>query len=721
MTQNIPSINPERPTSEPPYAASRSNVPEKEEHRRRFAQIQKIVERLSLPPHKKDEETGEYVLPLDKAAEMLEQNAKELTNRDPLIPLTMALKKAEWDPSVGDMRIGANRFISPSIKDLNDIYLGPNNTDNFIDELQQEIEKILGENKAKVLQSHFKGGSFIIDLEKIETAEGQEKVAALKERLNLFQETARKKLLKHLNLRKKELTRKRAELDQQILTIDEKLDQMPGNEEMIAIKKEQEKLAEENENLVANIRQVRQIIREIETGAKTVDITIGLGKLHPGKLENYAAINNAESGANIATLQKRDPSVLNGNGNGNGNGNSHHPETSEVYLREYKEEDLVYYGLKAILRTGREIIGPDYQIKEHWRKFFETEGGNILMGLGMIQLYRKLNEYRQSKEYGTRSDKEKAALEEQFAVFNRHYNSINIVDVLKNFRIENFDKYFEMIEMYVRHLEQCEEVLKAYQEGLEKGEVSPKDEDNLRTCLELSNEFLKYSLKTDHEVGEIVHTMHAVIEALMQPGQKVIVSADVKGVGPKNARSNEKKFIELIKKAGITPQDIRAIGGNSSKIRDLVNKKVAEAKKDPDFQKSILSFNDEITKELREVEAKFHSLFGKGKAVVANIGGDEILAVYTEENVEGIRGKTAQEILEVLKGFSVDEEVRIAVRIDDMTISPVPGVDTVTQENRRDFLRWIETMDSSATAHQRIKLREKEGKQPVLRIPFTHE
>lgn len=679
-------------------AERRSAFPGMEAHRRLFAKIERIIRRYSIDPSAKNEQ-GEYVTDLQTVRSFLEQEVRELSNLDALIPLLRILKEKEWNLNDGDKRIGAYRLVSPTIKDLNDYYLGPNQTDDYIDELHVKIQEILGQNNASVLKSHFKGGVFIVDVDRIDEdeANGHTSIEILEGKLGLIQKVAQEVLLNHLKKRRTHLERKHAMKSQERADLRQKLDAGTNGHNPHDAEEKIRTLAKEIRTLEDNITELEETTALIESGEKTIDIAIGLDKLKAGPTNNYLSIRNAECAANIAMLQKLEPDVLNGNGK---NG------THFVYLREYSHKELFKHLIRAQYNLGS-ILDDKGELLPEWKEFFMIDrNGYVRMNPTMINTYRRVDKYRKSDEYLAMNDDEREKFEEKMKFFDRYYKTINIVDFLKNFQTENIEPYLRDIYNIISLVNAAEKLLK---------DPEP-NEQALRALLEHTSGALELSLKNDSPVEKRVRTTRAAIKALMEPGMKVMIFGDNIGFGARNQSAFEECAIDLINMLGITNEewgeiDIDGQKMDKAKLDAILESKLRALHENPQFVTKMLSFDDVGTQYLRDIEEDMYRLYG-GDPVIDADGGDETRVVYTEQNVPDLAKKVKDPQRELL-AFSVNKNIRIAARVDDFQLPRITA-EKIQEEQRSKIVQLIVTMEEAEEAHTEIKAYNARGEHRII-------
>jgi len=687
------------PEFDEPKIEQRSIFPGSDAQRRLFAKIEGILRRYSINPLTKDE-SGEYVTDIDTVRSFLKKEISDLSEVDALIPLLRLLKEKEWNLNEGDKRVGAYRIITPTVKDLNDVYLGPNQTDDYIQELHHAIKNILQAQDAPVIKSHFKGGVFIIDVDKIETDANQSKIDTLELKLGEIQKAAKEVLLSQLNKRVAYLNAKKKAKAAEIRKLNQKLKQ--GKNE--SVEKEAQAGTKEFNKIKENINKVWELSKDVTNNKKGVDVAIGLDTLKAGPVNNYLSIRNAECAANIAALQKLDPEALNGNGKKNG--------TPFVYMREYSHKELFKHLIRAQFNLTNVLNASMDDIHEEWKPFFTMDKNDyVRMNPDMINTYRHIEKHRLSDEYSMMSKEQQATYEEKMTFFDRYYKTMNIVDFLKNFQTASIDPYLSDIYGIIALVNEAEKLLK---------EENP-DEERMRMLLEHTSRALEVSLKNDSPIEKRVKTTRAAIKAMMEPGMKIMIFGDNICFGAINQSAFEQCAIELINMLGISNSEWQAItdeGKNIDKtiLEDVLEKKLKELHEHPAFVEKMLSFDDEGTKHLRQVEEKMYRLYG-GNPVINADGGDETQAVYTEQNVPGLMKKMKDPQRELLH-FSLTHNIRIAARVDNFQL---PAITTaqIQEEGRRKILELIETMEEAEEAHTEIKSLNAQGEHRIILLK-TH-
>ncbi len=402
-------------------------------------------------------------------------------------------------------------------------------------------------------------------------------------------------------------------------------------------------------------------------------------------MNSYLAIRNTECAANIATLQKLDPDVLNGNGK-----NGHF-----VYLREYSHKELFKHLIRAQYNLGK-ILNAEGQIGSEWQEFFTMDkNGYVRMNPEMINTYRHIDTHRKSDGYLALDDADRQKFEEGINFFDRYYKTINIVDFLKNFQTESIEPYLSDIYGIIALINKAEKTLK---------EGKP-NEEAVRALLNHTSKALEVSLKNESPVEKRVKTTRAAIKALMEPGMKIAIFGDNIGFGAINQSAFEQCAIELINMLGITDEEWSAIDVegdklDKEKLNVLLETKLQDIHENPLFVSKMLSFDDVGTQYLRGVEEKMYRLYG-GSPVIDADGGDETRAVYTEQNVPGLQEKVIDPERELLK-FSVDNNIRVAAMVDDFQL-PQITTDQIQSEQRKKILTLIDVMERAEDAHTEIK------------------
>ena len=676
----------------PGIAEKRDISPEDEGNRRLFDKVARLVHRYSAHPMERDEQ-GEYVIPDEQVRSFLRHEVQELRQLDPLINLELLIRDGSIEPEKGSVNIGVYRLVSPTLKTLNDVYLGPNETDNFIEDLNGQIQKLLGQNKAHVLRSTFKGGIFALDFSEMPVNGDGTPRKAVEACVNEIQQIANNILLSHLKARQEALRKKYAALLMRMARQAE----VQGEGGAMSLRSSsltQDMLSK----IMNNITSLNDIITNLSAGDISVDIAFGFDTLRTEKKEMYRSIWNAECAANVAAIN------LNGrNGNGNGNGNGHETKPKpHAKMRFFSAVDFMTESVRATRSLGQVL--EDGEVKPEWKPFFNfnERTGYLQMQKKMINIYRRLDKYRMSVEYQSLSRQQRDDFDAKMVIFDAYYKKMNVVDVLKPFTVEHMDGYLEKITSHTTLVEEAEANLAAAQPD---GEI-------LRLILSDVSEALEVSIKDEFE--GVVKTTRAGVKALMDAGENLVIFTDNIGFGALNQGSYEQSIQDLIDMLGITDEEWSSVEEGTTTLEALVRKKTALVEKNDAFVNSMLSIGDAGSRYLRHNEVALSHLFG-GEAIINADGGDESVLIY--RRMAGCNYPTnMDEVERELLKASTELRMRIAGVMGNVRFSPFTGGPegiTITNESREEFKRYIEWLRWAEEQHAAIKALNEQGKHEV--------
>ena len=155
-----------------------------------------------------------------KRKERRRGHLERLLKMDCFIGLKYTLEAHDWDLSSGHLRVGSFGLVYPSLKALNDVYLGQIGADRFIDKLQKEINSELqgsvhslnNSPYSNIFYMNHKGGYFLLDLKRFseahdipETTDLEAAENILKTKLKSIQWTATELLKEEIEVRIREL------------------------------------------------------------------------------------------------------------------------------------------------------------------------------------------------------------------------------------------------------------------------------------------------------------------------------------------------------------------------------------------------------------------------------------------------------------------------------------------------------------------------------------
>lgn len=668
-----PGSGPRRATSRPitgeGHATSERRAldePAKQLKRRLFDEIAARIHRYSHDPLAKNEQ-GEYITSDEKIRQFLAQEIEELRKLDPLIPLLHELEEKYQDKPVEPdrLQVVSYKIVNPSIKALNDIYLGPNQTDDYTADLHKAIDKELSAHQAKLLNTYFKGGVFFVDHGPSNGHTPKEHAAMMQAHEARIKEVAKTILIHHLEKRHDDLF---------------------------------ERVADNSLTAIGhNQRQLKELIARLEAGEEKIEIAFGFESVAVtnNPMDALTSILNAEREANMVSLEHKKTKK---------NGNP--PEEKEA--RKYTHETLLTELISATIELYQHVLDQNGQLKPEWSKFFkQNENDIVVMRRSMIQKFRKIELYRESDEYCRMTEEARMSFEAKLKVFAEYYEQINVVDVLKKTTFENLPAYLARIRGIVKFIDEAEQLL----------EDGSADSESLRLALLRSSDELEVSLKD--EGYKTVHTARASIKALMAGDESILVFGDNIGFAGLNQSSYENSVLNLIDTLGLTGEEIQAVMTtvsadndnnpaplriNKQALRELLQRKLAVVGESPVFKQTLLSVGDDGTNYLRANQKRLSQVFN-GKAKASADGGDEDNITYTKANGCNIP-EDPLEIERALFRISEEAKIRIAVVYGDMKFTPMPEYDEkegVTQQTRFEIVRLMKALQFAEFAHRKIK------------------
>jgi hypothetical protein len=618
----------------------RSAHPEGEKFRAQFSILADMIHRCTVDPLAK-RETGEYTYNDEKITETLAAEIETLKSQDALIGLMLLLdREKKGDKRIEKRKVGCYKLVAPSAKALNDIYLGPTAKDEFVTELHAIIAEHLGNNQASLLRATFKTGIFEIDADEENNIESK---------LSEIPREAANLLLKHIDKRRRSLM--------------ERL--------------EQDGLGKIYKNIGALER-----LRDAITENGKIDIAFGFDDVGKTDSDIWMSIRNAECAANLAAIGNCKCPTENGN-------RENEPQLCAAnysHAAMMKALCFAYLSLSEAIDTA----SAEPKILDDWQPFFRYDPTSmeIRMKEEMIGKYRKLDQYRKSDEYleATRTEPEKEEFEKKLSFFEAYYKLINVIDVLKNFTAGNFDAYLKRIRRIVTLIQTAETEI---QSGTPNGETK-------RHLLAQIKEQLESSFKD--EGAKIVGTTRAMVKALMQNDQSIMIFGDAIDFGILNQRSYESSALRLFNMLDLSPEDIEKMGEDMRAFHAIVEQKTAAAASAPEFEQEILRIGDTGSRQLRKNERDLLGMLSGNPTANAD-GGDEATVIY---NAEECGTLPEEEILRKIQEASYRTKMRIAVVYGMSRISPMP-TGSVTKEHREQIIRFLTAKHRAEIEHALIK------------------
>jgi len=685
VQRNITTIMSTRQSTRPSYfpqeqekhtnETNRSISPQGEDTRRLFSKTWEYISRYSIPTEEKNE-NGEYRMTDNEVRYFLKQEVRELSTQDPLINLLLMERRREIDLKRQSLMVGAYKLVSPSIKELNDIYFGPNLTDEFIEEVNASITKEISNSKGRMLGTNFKRGTFIMNFSALINGSGRTPEKVLKEKVEEIHKITETILKRHIETRISSLRETHKRIQQERSTTESS-----NTRKLKKIDLYLEKIEE-------NIAALEKLRDSIATKRETVKITFGFNPLSNNSKSQYSAIRNAECAANIAALQQS-------------------PNPTTIYKDERMVVELIK-GMRLLRGFGIfEEFEDGVRIKDEWTEFFFIdEEGQARMQPEMIKIFRRGDKYKKSKNYITLSPEKQTDFDDKIEKFGEYYSRINVIDILKNFQERDFETYMERIRRIV-------ELIIEAKISLTFEEDNSEENKKRRQTLNAVSQELEVSLKD--KGTEVVKTTRASIKALMEEGSKLIVLSDNIGFGGLNQGSYESSALQLIKDLEISDEEWQAAGDSEEALESIIKKKLEG---NDHFQKTVMEIGDIGTEKLRSNEKALATLFPGLIGTINADGGDEGLTIYQLKGEE-----LEEEIKSTLKQFSDKYSVRIAAvltnlqlpttREDQIHESVEHQTRIVSKNQRQAIIEWLQTLQWGEAAHTDIKTLNATGENKI--------
>ena len=649
LTPPIPEVEDER----------RSIIPERQANRQLFEHTANLIFRYSTDPLKRNEE-GLYEMPDDEVREHIEAEVAELLNRSALTSLLLMLEKDHLLKQ-RFLKVGSYRFVFPPLRQLNNIYLGPVQTDEFLADVHKAMKEVLTKNKAIVLHSHSKGGSFLVDFTNGAPAPEETPMNNMEAKLASIETRTMQILFEH---------------------IDRRIEHLHGKMK-----------DEDNTDIQENIVKLEDLQEQLETGDKTVKIALGFENIKSNDPDQgFRAIRNSECAANMAATE------LNGGTNGNGQAKI------GVIAKQYSDEQLMYRLVTAMQSLGQ-LLDENREIKDEWKNFFQINPrtGYINMKREMIEAYRKKDTFYESETYSSMTEEQKQEFDEKMQFFERYYNTINLVDVIKDFTAENYNQY---LAKSTRTADLIKKALGAIEQP---GSLPSQARE---TLVELSHE-LEISLKDSGE--EVIGTTRQLIKELMDAKNVVLSICDNIGFGGLNQSSYENSATKLLDLLDISKEEWEAANESTAALENLIKTKTTAVKTSQAFKQTMLEIGDIGTKQLRHNEKVLKNAFG-GDAIINADGGDETSVLFKSNR--GCEFPNSTPGLEKsLLDISVNCRIRIAAIMGDISFEPISGTrkeKIITPAIRSRILKHIRTLQKAEEAHATIKAMNAHGQIAVI-------
>ncbi|MBU0981350.1 hypothetical protein KKC94_01530 [Patescibacteria group bacterium] len=307
-------------------------------------QSERIAENIKELLHLFAAQVEGVIQDLDHLKQLLREEVERLKNLDPLIGLHLYLDAQPNSHEIKNTHVGSYKLVKPKMKSLNDDLLGPKRADMFMEEIHALVRTIFPENQV-TLSSYFKGGHYVVEIEKDNSEEIEKSMWIYRQRLAQFQETARVILHNHLS----------ASLEETL----------------------QGKISEEGFHRKEKIEEY--------FAAPELTISFGIAQIEKRDGKKLSqTILNAERAANMAALRREAKECTDG----------------EVLRRRVLQEFDLLYLFEELVKLRAELLLEYAKDPETWEGVFEVKGQEILMTGEAVAKYRsgilKLNEEQQA-------------------------------------------------------------------------------------------------------------------------------------------------------------------------------------------------------------------------------------------------------------------------------------------------------------------------------------
>lgn len=638
--------------------------------RKVFKIIQSLIKRYSVEINDMSKE---------QIIHNLELELKELKNIDSYISLIYQLESGNFDIENKDIRIMSYKLDNPKTKDCNNVYLGPTMTDDFLDKMHMEMEKVFKENSEK-LKTYNKGGYFLL-----ETENDSVNSLGLNDKLNNFEKIVNDVFLEFLNKRTNELEKEKIEKKIKINTLtDEK--------EVFELKERLDKIEETFIDIEDAKNKFSSDKKENKAGilfgfSQKIDKKFSKNNLAESlllKKQLYLQIMYSEYVSNMAGFRK------------------YSEGKKDVSL--FQEFNLIYLILDLIHareEMERKVLDGNGKIKHEWSEFFKEINGEVVMSEDMILKYRKKDGYLKKDEFKSMLEKEQLDFIKKLDVFERYYKSINILDSIKNFRVKNSKHFFKRTEDISKLIQLCEK------------EINNKEDLSKEDAIKLLQETTKnLELSIKDEGGGIAKTLRVIIKQLLKNEKSTFLVGDFVGFGGINQSGLEHDALEIINEV-ISNNEIKTFYENEKingeKLKKRIDKALFVLKDNEDFIDTLLLVGDRGTMKLRENDAELNKKLSN--AIINVDGGDETMIL--KENYIPEDESLFEEDLEKL---AKERRIRIAVVLSFQKILlPILDKNNITDVQRDMIVNFINMLIFTEQAHDRIKnnKKNKTGKKQV--------
>lgn len=686
---------------------------------------------------------------------ILSSQLGKILRMDPFVGLKHAVKEGGWDLHSEHVRIGSFGLVYPSVKALNDVYLGQIGTDSFMVKVKALINAKLGgnggEGPSDIFYTNFKGGSFLLDLERFASAHGvpvDSAVSKLKEVLKDLQIEITAVLQEEIDRRVIELTSEQLARKKRIREIGEvPSDGLDTADELSRLNGQLERIKLRRDRLGRLSISLGGVELDDDGGASvslsgaSLAGADGTSTSHavPGYLAHvsfclnrpeiaaspdssdtllYLSLSNAQRGVAMNALRTfripkegsitddvmatYAPDVTSGemdtlrgfeeaeDGEEGVDGVRKNGDSMRSVVQEF---NYVHF-LMDLVRARCEMNSEVLQRSDDGSNVLKPEWESFfyLDANGNIRMLpdmiMQFRKERISREYtGELKDDPKKR-----RIFAKYYDKVNVIDILKNFRFENSGYYLERVNGLLDLADRI------------KASLSNKDADS-SDLLALAREAdAELDILVKDEGEKIARTTRSALGNLFGGENTGMLFADHIGFGGTNQADHERITIELIDKLHITPEELDSIYGTSDGAQKairwhlLIKEKFDTLRRDADLYENfvhlMLSVGDEGTKHIRAVERKFAKMsLGIGAELTVAVGGDEV-AVFAKGISEDHSWLEALKIS--LLNMAQEYRLRIFVVLDDRRTG---GTDTEPIV----LARYIRSRRAAEEAHGRMK------------------
>lgn len=599
----------------------------------------------------------------DGAQRLALEYADALEKMNPYVALRYQLEHGGWDLSSPHFRVGAFKLIYPTLKSLNDTFLGKAAADVYLERLSELIYSHFGtQDGCVVFAMKGKSGHFLFDLQKYAQSRGMTMDAALRNfahTLKFIQEEATSILRDILGAKFAELIGRLKGVDEDLEVVRSRStmplkDLLDSNDEGDRLKDRLKRTAALTNSLPeAPTPRLSAVAEDAEDTARTareIDTLSGeLGDLGDDLVSaDGAALDPDESGYVVL------PVVIDGHCVHIGFGLAHPSETGgevpaddPVWNRTLLNSDRAARttGLRTFQRPQSETGNPDatletdrsyerllFQIHNYvhtimdllrarleferalgemqWTRysdFFHRVGGRLQMRQDMIIQYRK--EAASGVYTGVLAQDP-----EMREIFANYYDWVNTLD---GFNDPDYERAGDIVSL-VHELRATEDL------------------EGLKPLLAQAREQMSVSMK---DVGnKVTRTVRAEVGVVLSGQHTATIIGDHVGFGGMNQASYEESMFDLFDVLGIDLGELAAIGDKALErghLLSLASRCFDGILRDSGARERFFGVIDSIgqrgTQHIRDAEVKLveYARSVGAKDVVVVPGGDEVRVVMT--------------------------------------------------------------------------------------------